>query len=347
MKKECRKRFLAVAVMLILASTTMVFATAQSETQTSQADVAASDNFPEKPIDWLIAAAAGNPADIVARILAPEVQKYLPNNQPIVIQNKPGAAGIIALGALLNAQPDGYTWCSSGFANVVLTPHNKDCPYDYDSFQPVKNIFVQPQIFVVKKDTPYNNFAEWVDWVKANPNSFRYGVSGAGTIPHITGLSVSKELNVSTSPIIYKSEAEVKAALLGGHIDGSFLTFSGSIANINDGSFKPLAYTTLIKSPELPNLPNLKELNLDFKAVTFNGIFTSKDIPKNRLAMIVDAFDKALADPAVIKKLEDAKISANATWGPEEFAAVIEESFADYTKLLTDLGLMEQLYPSK
>ncbi len=91
----------------------------------------------------------------------------------------------------------------------------------------------------------------------------------------------------------------------------------------------------------------MEELNLNFKAVTFNGVFTSKDIPENRLNMIVDAFNKALADPVVVKKLEDAKISPNATWDPAEFDAVIEESYVEYSKLLTDLRLMEQLYPSK
>lgn len=323
----------------------VVFATAQGETQSAAPATIIQDDFPNKPIKWIIAAAAGNPADIVARILAPEIQKYLPNNQPIVINNKPGAAGIVALGELLNSEPDGYTWCSSGFANVVLTPHNKDCPYDHDSFQPIVNVFVQPQIFVVAADAPYNTFNEWRDWVKANPGKFRYGVSGAGTIPHISGLSVSSELGLSTSPIIYKSEPEAMTALLGGHIEGGFFTFSGSITNIKSGKFKALAFTTLEKSAELPQLPNLKELGLTFKAVTFNGVFTSKAIPSNRLELIVTAFKKALSDPETIAKLEAANISPNAVWGPDEFMTVINESFVDYTKLLNDLGLMKQLYP--
>lgn len=314
------------------------------ETEKAASESEDTDPFPsEQVITWIIAAAAGNPADTAARIIAPKLEEIL--GQTIVIENRGGAGGINALGALLEAEPDGYTWSTTGFAHIVLTPHSSECPYEHDSFAAIGNMFVQPQIFAVAADAPYQTFEEFVNYAKENPGSFRYATSGASSIMNLTGIGISQEEGISLNSIVYDSDAEALIALLGGHVEGCIVPLSNAIASINEGTIKVLCYTTETKSDEV-DAENLQELGLEMEAVTFNGVLTSKNIPENRLQMLRDAFQEAMSDPQVIEQLSAADLYyGDDAWIGDDFQAVINDSYTEFTDLLNETGLMEQLYP--
>lgn len=350
-----RKRIFLLVIALMVLLITIAGCAIQETAQTSEPEKPAQtnetvqqgeepeDDFPnEKIITWVVAAPAGNPADMAARILAPKLEELL--GQTIVVENKGGAGGINALGYLQNAKPDGYTWSTAGFGHICLTPHSTDCPYEHDSFQPIANMFVQPHVFVVGNDEPYDTFEDWVEYVKANPGTFKIAVNGATSIMNLTAIGIKQELGIEISTVIYDSNPEALVAVMGGHINATIMPLSNALSAIQENNVKVLAYTTQTKSEEL-DARNLQELGLKTEAAVFNGVLTSKDIPANRLEILKTAFQTALIDPEVIEQMENATLYyEGGNWDAEKFEQVIRDSYADFKKILEDSGLMEDLY---
>ena len=313
------------------------------DTAPSKGDSEAAKRYPsEKVITWYVQD-AGNVTDTIARIVAPALSKELGQN--VVIENAGGAGGMNELMPVLAADADGYSIASLAVAFLCLTPFSKDCTYDYTDFEMLYNVFSQPQVLVVSADAPYNTFEEWVDYVGENPGKFRAGVPGASSVHNMCLQGLKLESGLDYNVINYNNAAETVAALLGKHIEGLVLGYSECMAGIDNGAFKILAFTTDTKYPEYEQIPTLEELGYASKGVAFQGICIKAGTDPEIAAKLKAAFDNVFADPEVIEALTNANAWVDGTFREgEEFKEMVKSAYEFYEKVLTETGLMEQIY---
>lgn len=319
---------------------------ASPETATSEAEQQfseAAQKYPsEKTITWYVLN-PGNATDTIARILGPAIGEEL--GQTVVIENAPGAGCMNMLNPVLAADADGYTISSLPVAGLCLTPFSSDCPFDYTDFQMLYSVFSQPQVMVVNNDAPYNTFQEWKAYVEENPGAFRFGVPGASTVHNMCLQGLKLETGMDYNVISYSDNSETAAALMGKHIDGIVMGFSEVESGISNGDFKILAFTTPIKHNEYSDYPSLEELGYTSKGVAFQGICMKAGTDPDIVAKLTAAFDKVFADPEIIETLSNAGMWMEGTFQEgDAFTETVKSTYEFYEKVLTDTGLMQELY---
>jgi len=315
--------------------------TASSETEKQLSEAA--EKYPsEKTITWYVLN-PGNATDTIARILGPAIGEEL--GQTVVVENAPGAGGMNMLNPVLAADADGYTIASLPVAGLCLTPFSSDCPFDYTDFQMLYSVFSQPQVMVVNGDAPYSTFEEWKAYVEANPGAFRFGVPGASTVHNMCLQGLKLETGLDYNVINYSDNSETTAALMGKHIDGIVLGFSEVQSGISNGDFKILAFTTPTKYEEYADFPSLEELGYTSRGVAFQGICMKAGTDPDVVAKLTAAFDKVFSDPEVIETLSNAGMWVEGTFQEgEAFTETVKSTYEFYEKVLTDTGLMQELY---
>ncbi|WP_180994688.1 tripartite tricarboxylate transporter substrate binding protein [Clostridium sp. chh4-2] len=312
-------------------------------TETEKKDSEAAGKYPsEKVITWYVQD-AGNVTDTIARIIAPKLSEELGQN--IVIENAGGAGGMNELMPVLAADADGYSIASLAVAFLCLTPFSSDCTYDYTDFEMLYNVFSQPQVMVVSADAPYSTFEEWKDFVAENPGKFRFGVPGASTVHNMCLQGLKLESGMDYNVINYGNASETVAGLLGKHIEGLVLGYSECMAGIDSGDFKILAFTTDTKYKGYEEIPTLGELGYTSKGVAFQGICLKAGTDPEVTAKLKSAFEKVFNDPEVIEALTNANAWVDGTFqNGEEFTETVKSAYEFYEKVLTETGLMEQIY---
>lgn len=348
MKKNLRWTALFVACVMLFSACGAGATSSASTSSAAPASAPAGESqavakYPsEQVITWYVQD-AGNVTDTIARIVGPALGEEL--GQTVVIENAGGAGGMNELNPVLAADANGYSIASLAVAFLCLTPFSADCAYDYTNFEMLYNIFSQPQVLVVSADAPYNTFEEWKAYVEENPGTFRFGVPGASTVHNLCLQGLKLETELDYSVINYSTAAEVVAALMGGHIEGLVLGYSECMTGIENGDFKILAFTTQTKDGAYPDVPSLTELGYTSKGVAFQGVCMKAGTDPAITAKLKTAFDKVFADPEVIEQLKAADAWVDGTFQEgEEFTQTVKDTYEFYEDVLTQTGLMEQLY---
>lgn len=320
-------------------------ASAQSEAAapSQEASSGAADKYPsEKVISWYVQD-AGNITDIIARIVGPALSKEL--GQTVIIENAGGAGGMNELNPVLAADADGYTLASLAVAFLCMTPFSSDCNYDYTDFQMLYNVFSQPQVMVVSANAPYDTFDEWKAYVAEHPGEFRFGVPGASTVHNMCLQGLKQESGLDYNVINYGTASEVVAALMGNHIEGLVLGYSECLSGIDSGDFKIIAFTTETKQEDYKDIPSLAELGYKSRGVAFQGICIKAGTDPEVVAKLTAAMDKVFADPEVIEALKGSNAWVEGTFQTgEQFTETVKSTYEFYEEVLTETGLMEQLY---
>jgi len=299
----------------------------------------AQGDYPTKPIEWVVAYPAGSPADTTSRLLAQYAEQYLPNNGRFVIVNKPGAAGVIGMTDVYNSQPDGYTIGTTAMAAVALKPAFGETVFEPDGFQPVIKYVDAQQLIFVRWDSEFETAQDLFDYAREHPGAVTIGTSGALNAVHIAIETFNAELGLELEPIPYNGEPEAINALLRGDTVAAGINGANSYLYFEAEQLRPLFNYTAVEAP-FTDVPTLKELGYDIEVPFFNGVMAPKGIPQERLDVLVEAFERALADPDLIREFDDRGLVISQL-GPDEFQQQINIVYETNVRVMKAVGIIE------
>lgn len=301
--------------------------------------VDASD-YPTKAIEVIVPFAAGGSTDIGARILEKHLPKYLKKAQ-LVIVNKEGGSGTIALSDLYKSKPDGYTVALTTHRAAALQPLYGKTRYDYDSFSTIAKVFGNQQILVVKADSKWKTFEDWLNYVKENPNKFTYGVSGGiGSGSHLPMAELEKQAGVKMKAVPFEGTPPAITAILGGHVDGAILQPSDAKSLIDSSELRAIFNAGSVKVPYYPEIPLLKDKGYDISYDSNTSLLAPHGTPKQIVDKLQDALQKTLEDPEVVKEFEKANLQVQYATGADVQVELKDENEKS-KKVLKELGLIK------
>jgi tripartite-type tricarboxylate transporter receptor subunit TctC len=304
----------------------------------SATTAAAEDTYPSRPVHILVPYPAGGGVDIVARSLGDELSKHW--GQPVVIENRPGAGGVIASQAVAVSPKDGYLLIvvASGHAtNPFLYAH---LPYDtFKDFTPISLLGSSPNILLVRADSPFKTLADLIAEAKKKPGSLSYGHAGNGTSTHLAGELFKSLAKVDLTGIPYKGGAPVITDLLGGHLPVSFNNAPESLGQITSGTLRALAVTTATRAPFLPNVPTIVEAGVPgYDTTVWWGLLGPSNMPADVIAKIAKDTAEAMKSPAITERLT--KLGATSVGSsPQDFAKLIQSDYNKWGPIIKAAGI--------
>src|SRR6202166_171485 len=267
----------------------------------------AQSEFPSKPVHIFVPYAAGGGVDILARTLGEVVSRHW--GQTVVVENRPGAGGVVASQALAAAAPDGYTLIvvASGHAtNPFLYPR---IPYDtFKDFAPISLLASSPNILLVRADSPFKTVADMIAQARAKPGSLSFAHAGTGTSTHLAGELLKNLAKVDLNAIPYKGGAPAINDLLGGQIPMSFNNGPESVGQIQAGTVRALAVTTAARASFLPDVPSVAETLPGYDTEVWWGLLGPAGMPPDLVAKLSHDFVAALNTDAVTQRLSKLEI---------------------------------------
>jgi len=248
------------------------------------ASQAMAQSYPTKPVRAIISFTPGSSTDIVGRLVMAKVSEYW--GQPVVAENRPGAGGSIGSNVVATADPDGYTLLINSSAHSVNPGIYAKLPYDtLKSFVDVAPLTSQPNVLVVKADSPYKTAMDLVNYGKANPGKINFGHAGIGSGTHlnterfISAFISAADIKVTQVP--FKGTPEVIANILSGAVDCYWAPISAAISNVKSGKLRPLAVSTATRNPQLPDVPTTSEAGVKgAESPLWFGVWAPAGTPK-------------------------------------------------------------------
>lgn len=255
----------------------------------------AAQAYPDKPIRLVQQFAPGGGSDSVARPLAPELEKIL--GQTIIIENKPGANGVIANQDVASSAPDGYTLLFAAAGPMVAAPHLYDLRIDPDAaFVPVALVVKTPYAIMAHRSANVSSLKELLDLAREKPGTVTYGTSGVAGAPHLAGEMLGAATGIEFLPVAYKGMGPAMNAVLGGEVKFAFADIAYAAPHAHSDRVKILAVTGEKRSAPLPDVPTVKELGIaDYQSGTWYGIFAPKGTPRNVVDKLNAAVNEALS----------------------------------------------------
>ena len=264
----------------------------------------AQTTFPNKPLRINVGASAGGGTDVIARLFAEKMGG--PLGQPVIVENKPGAANTIAADLTAKAPADGYTLLMATNSGQVIAPHLLKLNFDpLKQLTPIGMVVIVPHVLLVSATNPVRNFNELLADMKARPEGIRYASSGVGSSQHVAGEVFMAATGTRMTHIPYKGSSQAHQDILAGQVEIMLDTTSSAMALIKAGKFRPLAVTTPKRSTELPEVPTLEELGVrNAEMATWYAMYAPTGTPQPVLDRITRDFNTALQLPEVQAKLK-------------------------------------------
>ncbi|MFZ2157589.1 MAG: tripartite tricarboxylate transporter substrate binding protein [Bradyrhizobium sp.] len=293
--------------------------------------------FPSKPVHIFVPYAAGGGVDILARTLGDVVSKQW--GQPVVVENRPGAGGLVASQALVASPPDGYTLIvvASGHAtNPLLHPK---IPYDtFKDFTPISLLGSSPNILLVRADSPFKTLGDMIAQARAKPGSLSFAYAGTGTSTHLAGELLKNLAKIDLNAVPYRGGAPAINDLLGGQIAMSFNNGPESIPQLEAGTVRALAVTTASRASLLPNVPSMSETVPGYDTEVWWGLLGPAGMPADLVAKLSQDFVAALNTDAVKERL--AKLGASPIGSsPKAFDAKIRADYEKWAPIVKAAGM--------
>jgi tripartite-type tricarboxylate transporter receptor subunit TctC len=262
-------------------------------------------SFPSKPIRVVVPSPPGGPPDLIMRIISPKMSSVL--GQSIIVENKPGAGGLVGTAYLAKVPADGYSWLFTTASHVNIPPFHKNVAYD--SIKDFTHVSLVAQNYgqalVIPTSLPANNVSELVALAKKSPGKLSYASAGLGTASHIPAEVFKAKTQTDILMVPYKGVAEVTSDLLSGRVDMFFVGTQIAIKHVEAGKLRALALTGNTRWKGLPNVPTMQEAGIpNFDVVNWFGLWLPAGAPKPIVDKIYDAVQQAIKDPEVIKQFE-------------------------------------------
>ena len=301
--------------------------------------VSFAQGFPSRPVRMIVPVSAGGLKDVLIRGVGQELSKLW--GQPVVVENRLGAAHIIATEHVVKSAPDGHTllatdkpWTTNPFLYAKL-------PYDgVNDLVPVVNLAQVTEILVANKDVPANNLRELIALAKVRPGELNYGSFGRGSVPHIDAEALAAATDIRITHIPYKGIADVVPALLAGQVHIAFGGVPPVLQLVRQGRLRAIAYGGAQRSPLLPDVPTFAEAGLPgFEAWSWSGLLAPAATPRPVVEKIAADAGRVLAMPEIRAKYYDNVGMEMLYLGPDRFAELLRADRAQFGVLAKTLGM--------
>lgn len=301
---------------------------------------AGAQQFPTRPVKWIVGYPAGGGTDVLARLLAATMETSL--GQPIVVENLPGAATNIAAAAAARAEPDGHTLFSAAVETLVYNPVlYRKLQFDPDKdFRPIGLAARFHLLLTVRPDSPARSAAELVGRAKAEPETISYGSPGLGSPHHVAMERLLKETDAKMTHVPYRGMAPVITGLLAGEIEAAVVDFAAGQGPLKDGSLRPLAVASAQRPDALPDVPTVQEaLALSgFEAYSWQGVVVPAQTPDPIAARLSEVLSAAVQQPSVRERMVEIGLDPLAG-GPTQFDALLKAERGVWEPIIKGLGL--------
>ncbi|HEY1614913.1 MAG TPA: tripartite tricarboxylate transporter substrate-binding protein [Rhizomicrobium sp.] len=294
------------------------------------------ETYPSRAITIISPHPVGVATDILARALGDKLSAAL--KQPIVVENRPGANGVIAEGAVAKAAPDGYTLLITSGAHIANAFTVKKLPYDViKDFAPVTQLAASYGLALIT-NLPVKSVADLVALAKKKPGQLTFATNGVGNVTHVAGLLFDARTGVNMIAVPYNTPNLITDVMTG-QVDMAFYSVASAAPLVNAGKIKALALTGSRRAPALPDTPTLQELGYkDFDVTGYFGLLFPAGTPRARIDAIYRASKDALSSPQ-LKRVFDVSGMYAVGSSPEEFAAFLKQDYQYQDKLMGELGL--------
>ncbi len=287
-------------------------------------------DFPTRPVQIIVPWSAGGATDVLFRAIASVFPKYA-NGQPLVVNNIPGGGAVPGTMEFLRAKPDGYTLLSFA-APILIKSHMDPVEFSADSFEPVILIVNDPCYILVRKDAPWKDLKEYVEYAKQNPGKITIGNGGAGGGTHLAALAFESFAKIKLTHVPFEGGGPAVTALVGGHINSYMCAAPEGLANVDSGQLRILGIFGSKRLEKYPDVPTAKEQGFNFQFGMWRGVAVQKGTPKEIVDRLHTIFYRAMRDPEFQKKAKELSLTLEYR-GPASFAKFIK----DYDKYYEDL----------
>ena len=271
----------------------------------------AADSFPDKPIRLIIGSAPGSGPDIISRLMADNL--YAAWNQRVVVDSRPGVAGILSAELALHANPDGYTWMMLTSQLFVATSVYPDIKFNLDKdFVSIAMIGTVPFVQLVNPQLPVKSIPDLIALAKKQPGKLRYGSAGTGASEHLSGVMFNSLTGTDMLHVPYKGVPQAIADTLSNEVQLTYAVYPAARPHIDSGRLRAIGVTTPKRSPALPDVPAISEFVKGYAMFGWYSIVAPRGTPEAILAKSSDAALKALKDPSIGEKLKALGIEISA-----------------------------------
>jgi len=289
------------------------------------------DAYPSRPVRLIVPFAAGGLNDVVARLVAPYLERAL--GQPFIIDNRPAASGIVGTDATAKATPDGYTLLMVASSFTVIPATHQKVPYDAQrDLAPIVMVAKNALLFLVNPKVPAKSLAEFVALAKADPGKFNYASPGAATQTHLVVELFSQRAGIKLQHIPYRGGAPAMTAMVAGDTQFTAISTLLSLPQIQSAALRAIASGSLTRDPQLPDLPTVAEQGFPgFEAIQWIGLLTTAGTPTEIIERLNAEVNRALRDPDLIAKFAQQGISP-AGGTPADFQRTIATDLRNWTE---------------
>jgi tripartite-type tricarboxylate transporter receptor subunit TctC len=301
---------------------------------------AAQGDYPSRTVRIITPLAAGSASDIVLRILAEKLSDRF--KQPVVVQNQPGAGGVVADHTIINAPADGHTIGWIGNNNAIGVSLFKDAVDPRTAMRPIVGVSEFAYLFVTNAASAYGSVQQWMDAARAKPNTLTIGTSVAGTSNHLAALLFKSVEKLPVTIVPYRGPSELSVALLRNDIDLVVNAYGGLRPQIDAGQIRPLAVTSASRLPELPDVPTMAEAHVpDYVVTSWNSLYGPKGMPDQAVETLRRASTDVLADPGVRARFKEAGFDAQAL-PTDALDQRMRSEIARWARVIADAGIEKQ-----
>ena len=296
----------------------------------------AQQDYPNKPVKWIVPYPPAGTTDVLARIVAQWLTEKM--GQPFVVENRPGAGNNIGTEAVIKSPPDGYTMLLVNPANGINATLYKNLNFNFiRDIAPVAGLVRTPNVMEVTNSLPVKTVKEFIDYCKANPGKINMASSGGGTSVHLSGELFKFMTGCDMVHVPYKGAGPALVDLIGGQVHVLFDNLPSSIGHIRGGRLRALGVTSEGREPSLPGVPTVGETVPGYEATAWFGVGMPKGTPREIINKVNAEINRALADPKMRERL--AELGGKPIAGtPEDFGRVIAAETAKWEKVVTASG---------
>jgi tripartite-type tricarboxylate transporter receptor subunit TctC len=304
---------------------------------TSTSPAMAADHWPAKPITLVVPFASGGTTDIIARTIGQKLGEAL--QQPVVVDNRPGAGGTIGAANVARAPADGYTFLLATVAHTMAPALYKSLPYEFTrDLDPVGLVALTPNVLLVSPSIPVKSVAELIAYIKANPGKVNYGSAGIGSTEHLSGELFRAMTGTDIAHVPYKGGAPMMTDLIAGQIQMAIETSPSAAPHVRSGKVKALAVTTAKRSGAYPGVPTLAESGIKgYEVTTWFALMAPRGTPATVEQRVATELGKLLKAPDVQKRFDEQGVTAG-DMTPTQLAAFIRTETDKWGKVARDSG---------
>ena len=272
---------------------------------------AGAQSWPARPIEMVVGFAAGGGNDILARTLAPFMEKHLGDSARIGVVNRPGAGGEIGFTTIATARPDGYTIGVISAPSFLTIPHERQARFTFESFDFVGNVVTDWMSIFVAPNSPFQTIQDLVDFGRANPRRINIGVGSPGGIGHLAKLAFARAAGIEMTMVPFPGAGPNRTALMGGHIQASILSAGDGALFVREGQLRVLGVMAPNRVAELPEGPTMREQGINMIASIDRGLAAPAGTSAAIMERLSDALVRSLADPDFLAQARERALPLN------------------------------------